>query len=98
LWRRRFTIALRRNLAKKLKSQGVSPSSVRVSFVKVVEMQACAIRISTPSSVSTPPLHLATIMFTVPPPQVMMGRTVTTPTTLGSRRSPPPSWPPSSNK
>ena len=42
LWRR-FTITLRRNLAKKLKSQGVSPSSVRASFVKVVEMQARAI-------------------------------------------------------
>lgn len=42
LWRR-FTITLRRILAKKLKHQGVSPSSVRVSFVKVVEMQARAI-------------------------------------------------------
>lgn len=42
LWRR-FTITLRRTLAKKLKSQGISPSSVRVSFVKVVEMQARAI-------------------------------------------------------
>jgi hypothetical protein len=42
LWRR-FTIALRRNLAKHLKSQGVGPHSVKVSFVKVVEMQARAI-------------------------------------------------------
>nr|WP_231897089.1 replication initiator [[Mycobacterium] stephanolepidis] len=42
LWRR-FTITLRRNLAKHLKNQGISPSSVRVSFVKVVEMQARAI-------------------------------------------------------
>nr|WP_232784606.1 replication initiator [Mycobacteroides chelonae] len=42
LWRR-FTITLRRNLVKNLKSQGISPSSVRVSFVKVVEMQARAI-------------------------------------------------------
>ncbi|SIL20240.1 replication initiator [Mycobacteroides abscessus] len=42
LWRR-FTITLRRTLVKKLKSQGVSPSSLRVSFVKVVEMQARAI-------------------------------------------------------
>ncbi|SHT15669.1 replication initiator protein [Mycobacteroides abscessus subsp. abscessus] len=42
LWRR-FTITLRRALAKKLKNQGTSPSSLRVSFVKVVEMQARAI-------------------------------------------------------
>ena len=42
LWRR-FTIALRRNLTKHLKSQGVGPSSVKASFVKVVEMQARAI-------------------------------------------------------
>lgn len=42
LWRR-FTITLRRNLTKKLKSLGVPPKSVRVSFVKVVEMQARAI-------------------------------------------------------
>lgn len=42
LWRR-FTITLRRTLAKQLKSAGVEPKSVRVSFVKVVEMQARAI-------------------------------------------------------
>ncbi|MFC5334990.1 MULTISPECIES: replication initiator [Mycobacterium] len=42
LWRR-FTITLRRNLSKKLKAAGVEPKSVRVSFVKVVEMQARAI-------------------------------------------------------
>jgi hypothetical protein len=42
LWRR-FTIALRRNLTKHLKSQGIVPGSVKVSFVKVVEMQARAI-------------------------------------------------------
>ncbi len=42
LWRR-FTIALRRNLTKHLKSQGVVPGSVKASFVKVVEMQARAI-------------------------------------------------------
>lgn len=42
LWRR-FTIGLRRNLTKHLKSQGVDPSSVKTSFVKVVEMQARAI-------------------------------------------------------
>ncbi|AKC38488.1 replication initiator protein [Mycolicibacterium phlei] len=42
LWRR-LTITLRRNLAKYLKNQGISPSSVKVSFVKVVEMQARAI-------------------------------------------------------
>lgn len=42
LWRR-FTITLRRTLAKKLKHQGVLPNLVRVSFVKVVEMQARAI-------------------------------------------------------
>jgi hypothetical protein len=42
LWRR-FTIALRRNLTKHLKSQGIVPGSVKASFVKVVEMQARAI-------------------------------------------------------
>ncbi|MCA4749584.1 plasmid replication initiator protein [Mycobacteroides abscessus] len=42
LWRR-FTITLRRNVAKKLKSAGVEPKSVRISFVKVVEMQARAV-------------------------------------------------------
>ncbi len=42
LWRR-FTIALRRNLTKHLKSQRIAPGSVKVSFVKVVEMQARAI-------------------------------------------------------
>jgi len=42
LWRR-FTIALRRNLAKHLKAAGINPGSVKASFVKVVEMQARAI-------------------------------------------------------
>ncbi|MGV0737480.1 replication initiator [Mycobacterium syngnathidarum] len=42
LWRR-FTIALRRALAKALKAAGCEAGSVRVSFVKVVEMQARAI-------------------------------------------------------
>ncbi|SHY27424.1 replication initiator [Mycobacteroides abscessus] len=42
LWRR-FTIALRRNLAKHLKAAGIAPGSVKASFVKVVEMQARAI-------------------------------------------------------
>lgn len=42
LWRR-FTITLRRNVTKHLKNKGISPRSVRVSFVKVVEMQARAI-------------------------------------------------------
>lgn len=42
LWRR-FTITLRRSLTKKLKAAGVEPKSVRVSFVKVVEMQARAV-------------------------------------------------------
>ncbi len=42
LWRR-FTITLRRNITKKLKAAGIEPKSVRVSFVKVVEMQARAI-------------------------------------------------------
>ncbi|SKU49614.1 replication initiator protein [Mycobacteroides abscessus subsp. massiliense] len=42
LWRR-FTITLRRNLVRKLKTIGVYYKSVRVSFVKVVEMQARAI-------------------------------------------------------
>jgi len=42
LWRR-FTIALRRAVATHLKTVGVKPGSVRVSFVKVVELQARAI-------------------------------------------------------
>ncbi len=42
VWRR-FTIALRRNITKTLKAAGVEPKSVRVSFVKVVEMQARAV-------------------------------------------------------
>lgn len=42
LWRR-FTIALRRAVRNELKSVGNDPDSVRVSFVKVVEMQARAI-------------------------------------------------------
>jgi hypothetical protein len=42
LWRR-FTIAIRRNLAKHLKAAGIAPGSVKASFVKVVEMQARAI-------------------------------------------------------
>ncbi len=42
LWRR-FTIALRRAVATHLKVVGVKSGSVRVSFVKVVELQARAI-------------------------------------------------------
>jgi hypothetical protein len=42
LWRR-FTIALRRAVATHLKAIGVKAGSVRVSFVKVVELQARAI-------------------------------------------------------
>lgn len=42
LWRR-FTIALRRAVKTHLKTVGVKPGSVRVSFVKVVELQARAI-------------------------------------------------------
>jgi hypothetical protein len=42
LWRR-FTIALRRAVRQSLKSAGVAADSVRVSFVKVVEMQARAV-------------------------------------------------------
>lgn len=42
LWRR-FTIALRRAATGKLKAVGIEPKSVRISFVKVVEMQARAI-------------------------------------------------------
>lgn len=42
LWRR-FTIALRRAVATHLKVVGVKTDSVRVSFVKVVELQARAI-------------------------------------------------------
>ncbi|HTX96538.1 MAG TPA: replication initiator, partial [Mycobacterium sp.] len=42
LWRR-FTIALRRAVSTQLKTAGVKPGSVRISFVKVVELQARAI-------------------------------------------------------
>ncbi len=42
LWRR-FTIALRRAVSTHLKTLGATPGSVRVSFVKVVELQARAI-------------------------------------------------------
>jgi hypothetical protein len=42
LWRR-FTIALRRAVYQSLKTLGVKPDTVRVSFVKVVEMQARAV-------------------------------------------------------
>ncbi|MCV7121016.1 plasmid replication initiator protein [Mycobacterium nebraskense] len=42
LWRR-FTIALRRAITTHLKAIGLSTDSVRVSFVKVVELQARAI-------------------------------------------------------
>mgnify|MGYP000871423375 FL=1 len=42
LWRR-FTIALRRALRKNLKAVGVDPDWIRVSFLKVVELQARAI-------------------------------------------------------
>lgn len=42
LWRR-FTIALRRAVATHLKVVGVKPDAVRVSFVKVTELQARAI-------------------------------------------------------
>nr|WP_237080940.1 replication initiator [Mycobacteroides abscessus] len=42
LWRR-FTITLRRAVSARLKAAGIQPKSARVSFVKVVEMQARAI-------------------------------------------------------
>lgn len=42
LWRR-FTITLRRTLRKELKATGVDPDAVRVSFIKIVELQARAI-------------------------------------------------------
>jgi hypothetical protein len=42
LWRR-FTIALRRAVRQELKALGVQTDSVRISFVKVVEMQARAV-------------------------------------------------------
>ena len=42
LWRR-FTITLRRALRKSLKAAGVDPDTVRVSFIKIVELQARAI-------------------------------------------------------
>ncbi|GFP51823.1 putative plasmid replication initiator protein [Mycobacterium kansasii] len=42
LWRR-FTITLRRALRKELKATGVDPDSIRVSFIKIVELQARAV-------------------------------------------------------
>lgn len=42
LWRR-FTITLRRALRKDLKAAGVDPDAVRVSFIKVIELQARAV-------------------------------------------------------
>ncbi|MCA4723066.1 MULTISPECIES: replication initiator [Mycobacteriaceae] len=42
LWRR-FTITLRRALRKELRSTGVDPDAVRVSFIKIIELQARAI-------------------------------------------------------
>lgn len=39
LWRR-FTITLRRTLRRELRAQGADPDAVRVSFIKVVELQA----------------------------------------------------------
>ncbi|GJO45740.1 putative plasmid replication initiator protein [Mycobacterium marinum] len=42
LWRR-FTITLRRAVCKELKAAGVDPDTVRVSFIKIVELQARAI-------------------------------------------------------
>lgn len=42
LWQR-FTIALRRLLARHLKATGVDPKAVRLGYVKIVEMQARAI-------------------------------------------------------
>lgn len=39
LWRR-FTITLRRTLRQELRATGVDPDTVRVSFIKVVELQA----------------------------------------------------------
>lgn len=42
LWRR-FTITLRRALRKGLKAAGADPDGVRVSFIKIVELQARAI-------------------------------------------------------
>lgn len=39
LWRR-FTITLRRTLRRELRASGADPDSVRVSFIKVVELQA----------------------------------------------------------
>ncbi|BDE13216.1 putative plasmid replication initiator protein [Mycobacterium sp. 20KCMC460] len=42
LWRR-FTITLRRALHKELKATGVDPDGVRVSFIKIIELQVRAI-------------------------------------------------------
>ena len=39
LWRR-FTITLRRTLRRELTRPGADPDAVRVSFIKVVELQA----------------------------------------------------------
>lgn len=59
LWRR-FTIALRRAVAAQLRARGMDRGSVRVSFVKVVELQARAvphihalIRLDPPSAPTT---------------------------------------------
>lgn len=42
LWRR-FTITLRRTLRKELKAAGFDPDAVRVSFIKIIELQGRAI-------------------------------------------------------
>jgi hypothetical protein len=57
LWRR-FTIALRRAVSTHLKAVGVKPDAVRVSFVKVVELQARAIpHIHALIRLDPPPVH-----------------------------------------
>lgn len=60
LWRR-FTIALRRAVAARLKAVGMARDSVRVSFVKVVELQARAIP------------HIHALIRLDPPPDTARG-------------------------
>jgi hypothetical protein len=105
LWRR-FTIALRRNLTKHLKSQGIVPGSVKASFVKVVEMQARAIpHIHALIRLDPPEGHGSTATdgssdhnITVPPPHVVVGSAVRRPAPPGSRRYLPPNSPPLSSR
>ena len=94
LWRR-FTIALRGNLTKHLKSQGIGPSSVKASFVKVVEMQAPKpYPTFTPSWLDPPEGHASTATECSSnhndhgrPPHVVVGSAVRQAAPPGSRLS-----------